>query len=110
MFGVQIGAHRAWPARLYLAQHTDGRADLSRGAVATLEGVVFDKRSLQWVQILIIGKPLNGDDLGSLMRDGKSEATVRTPTIKQNCTGTALPVIAALLRTGEPKMLAQCIK
>jgi len=75
-----------------------------------LEGVVFDKRSLQWVQVSIIGKPLDGDELGILMRDGESEATVHAPAIKQNGAGAALPVVAAFLRAGEPKVLAKYVK
>src|SRR5439155_8381959 len=55
MLGVQISAHRTGPTGLDLAQHTGGRADLPRGTVTALEGVVFDKRSLQRVQVLIIG-------------------------------------------------------
>jgi hypothetical protein len=110
MLSVQIYAHRTRPAGLDLAQHTDGRADLPRCTVAALEGVVFDKRSLQWVQILIIGESLDRDDLGTLMRDGESEATVYPPAIKQNGTGTALPMVAAFLGTGESEMLAQRIQ
>jgi hypothetical protein len=75
-----------------------------------LEGVVFDKRSLQWVQVSIIGKPLDRDDLGILMRDGESEATVHAPAIEQHGARAALPVVAALLRAGEPKVLAKYVK
>src|SRR5437763_2967192 len=110
MFCVQIGGHCTGPARLNLAQHTGGRADLPRGAVAALECVVFDKRSLQRVQVSIISKPLDRDDLGILMRDGEGKATVHAPAIKQNRTGPTLPVVTALLRTGEPKVLAKYVK
>jgi len=62
------------------------------------------------VQVLIIGKPLDRDDLGILMCDGEREAAVHAPTIKQDGTGAALPVVAAFLRTGKPKVLAQGVK
>jgi hypothetical protein len=75
-----------------------------------LEGVVFDERPLQRVQVLIIGEPLDRDNLGILMRDSEGEAAVHTPAIKQNSTGAALPVVAPFLRAGEPKVLAQCVK
>src|SRR5438046_2278969 len=110
MLSVQIYAHRTRPAGLDLAQHTYGRADLPRCTVTALEGVMFDKRSLQRVQVLIIGESLDRDDLGTLMRDGESEATVHPPTIKQNGTGTALPVVTAFLGTGESETLSQRIQ
>jgi hypothetical protein len=93
-----------------LAQHSDGRTDLSRGTVAALEGAVFDERLLQRVQVLTIGKPLDRDDLGILMRDGEGKAAVHAPTIKQHSTGATLPMVAAFLRASKPKVLAQRIK
>src|SRR5437764_1248337 len=93
-----------------LAQHSDGRTDLSRGTVAALEGVVFDERLLQRVQVLTTGKPLDRDDLGILMRDGEGKAAVHATTIKQHSTGATLPVVAAFLRTSELKVLAKRIK
>ena len=81
MLGVHIGAHRTGPARLDLAQHPDGRADLPRGTVAALEGIVFDERPLQRVQVPIIGKPLYRDDLAILMRHGKSKAAIHASAI-----------------------------
>jgi hypothetical protein len=110
MLGVQIGAHRTGPARLDLAQHTNGRADLPWGTVAALEGIVFDERPLQWVKILIVGKPLDRDNLGILMRDGKSKAAIHAPPIKQNGTRAALPMVAAFLRASKLKVLAKYVK
>jgi len=48
----QISAHRAGPAVFGLAQHADRRAELARGTVAALEGVVFDERLLEGVQVV----------------------------------------------------------
>jgi hypothetical protein len=75
-----------------------------------LEGIVFDKRSLKRVQVLIIGESLDRYDLGTLMRDGESEATVHPPAIKQNGTGAALPVVTTFLGTGEYETLAQRVQ
>ena len=83
MIGVQIGAHRAWPAGLGLAQHADRRAELSRRTVATLKGVVCDERPLEWVQVVAICRqPLDGDDLGILMRDGEGKAAIDAPPVE----------------------------
>src|SRR5258708_9154295 len=43
----QIIAHRAGPTGLGLAQHADRRAELARGTVAALEGVMVDERLLE---------------------------------------------------------------
>jgi hypothetical protein len=69
-----------------------------------------DERLLEWVQVLISSEPLDRDDLGILMCDSKGEAAIDTPAIKQNGTGTTLPMIAAFLWAGEPKVLAQRIQ
>ena len=82
MLGVQISTHRTGPTGLDLAQHTGGRADLPRGTLTALEGVVFDKRPLHRVQVLIIGEPLDRNNPGILMRDGEGEAAVHASAIK----------------------------
>jgi len=110
MISVQIGAHRAWPAGLGLAQHAGRRAELSRRTVAALECVVRDERPLEGMQGLAICKPLDGDDLGVLVRDGEREAAVYTPAIEQDGTGTALTVVAAFLGTGESETFTQRVQ
>src|SRR6266516_425092 len=110
VIGVQIGAHRTRPASFGLAQHTDRRANLSRRAVAALKCVVRDERPLEGVQGLAICKPLDGDDLGVLVRDGECEAAIHTTTIEQDGTGAALTVVAALLGTGESETFAQRVQ
>src|SRR5712691_11288582 len=58
----QISAHRTGPASLGLAQHADRRAELARGTVATLEGVMIDERLLEGVQVVSIGRqPFDGE-------------------------------------------------
>src|SRR6266702_2454408 len=50
----QIGAHHAGPTDLGLAQHADRRAELARGTVAALEGIMRNERLLEGVQVLAI--------------------------------------------------------
>ncbi len=107
---LQISAHHTGPASLGLAQHPDRRADLARGTIAALEGVVRDERPLEGVQVLAVGKPLDRDDLGILMRDGKGKAAIDASAIKQHGTGPTLSMVTAFLCAGEPKVLAQRIQ
>src|SRR5258708_1695959 len=107
----QISAHHAGPTGLDLAQHADRRAELSRGTVATLKGVVCDERLLEGVQVVAIGRqPLDGDDLGVLVRDGEGQAAIDASPVEQDGAGAALPVVAALLGAGESEPLAQRIQ
>ena len=107
----QISAHRAGPTGLGLAQHADRRANLSRGTVAALEGVMVDERLLEGMQVVAIGRqPLDGDDLGVLVRDGEGQAAIDASAIEQDDAGSALPMIAALLGAGESEPLAQRIQ
>ncbi len=71
---------------------------------------MLDERPLQRVQALAVGKPLDGDDLGVLVRDGEREAAIHAPAIEQDGTGTALPMVAALLGTGESETFAQRVQ
>ncbi len=107
----QIVAHRAWPASLDLAQHADRRAELPWGTVAALEGVMVDERLLESMQVVAIGRqPLDGDDLGVLVRDSQGQAAIDASSVEQDGAGPALPVVAALLGAGEAEPLAQCIQ
>ncbi len=103
----QIGAHRAGPTGLGLAQHAERRADLPRGTVAALERVVRNERLVEGVQVVAIGRQsLDGNDLGVLVGDGEGEAAIDAPAIEQDGAGAALPVVAALLGAGEAEPLA----
>src|SRR6266705_1541167 len=88
----QIVAHRAGPAGLDLAQHADRRAELARGTVATLEGVMVDERLLERMQVVAtLRQPLDGDDLSILLRDGEGQAARDAPAVEQDGAGAALP-------------------
>src|SRR6266496_3760923 len=70
-----------------------------------------DERLLEGVQVGAIGRqPFDGDDLGVLIRDGEGEAAIDASAVEQDGTGAALPVVAALLGSGESEPLAQRIE
>ena len=62
------------------------------------------------MQVLTVGKPLDGDDLGVLVCDGEREAAIDAPPVEQDGAGSALPVVAAFLGAGESEPLAQRIQ
>ncbi len=107
----QISAHRAGPTGPGLAQHAERRAELSWGTVAALKRVVRDERLLEGVQVVAICRqPLDGDDLGILVRDSEGQAAIDASPVEQDGAGAALPVVAALLGAGESEPLAQRIQ
>jgi hypothetical protein len=63
------------------------------------------------MQVFAIGRqPLDGDDLDVLMRDGEGEAAIDASPVEQDGAGAALPVVAALLGTGESETFAQRVQ
>jgi hypothetical protein len=102
----QVGRDDTGPPGLGLAQHPDCRTDLSWSTITALEGVVVDERLLEWMQLLLLSKALDRDDPGVLMGNGKGQATIHAPAIKQHGTGSALSMITTFLRAGEPQVLA----
>jgi hypothetical protein len=75
-----------------------------------LEGIVLNERALEWMEILAISQPFDGDDLRVLKGDGEAEAARDSSTIYQDSTRATLAMVATLLRTGNPKALAQCVQ
>jgi hypothetical protein len=70
-----------------------------------------DECLLEGVQVVAICRqPLDGDDLGILVRDGEGQAAIDASPIEQDGAGAALPVVAALLGAGESEPLAQRIQ
>jgi hypothetical protein len=68
-----------------------------------------DERPLQRMQVSV-AKPLGGDDLRVLMCDRQCEAAERAAPIQKDRAGAAPPVVAALLRAGNPQPLLQRIQ
>ncbi len=60
--------------------------------------------------LAICRQPLDGDDLGLLVRDGEGQAAIDAPPVEQDGAGAALPVVAALLGACECEPLAQRIQ
>ena len=98
----------ARPAGARPRQHAHRRADLARRAVAALERIVLDERLLQRMQ-LVARRP----DPRSVTTSAPSCATASArqrcvaAAVDQHRAGTALAVVAALLRAGQPELLAQ---
>jgi hypothetical protein len=95
------------PAGLDLLQHPHRRDDLARRAVAALEAVARDERPLHRMQLPVRGQPLGRDDLGAVVPDSERETAIDPMAVEQDRAGTALPVVAALLRAGDGQALAQ---
>jgi hypothetical protein len=63
---------------------------------------VFNERLLEGMQVVAtLRQPLDGDDLGVLVRDGEGQAAIDASAIEQDGAGSALPMIAALLGAGD---------
>src|SRR5262249_17297918 len=88
----------------------DGGADLTRGAVAALEGIMLDERLLQGVQGVSFCKSLDGDNPRPLLHDRKREAGIDAPPVDQHGAGAALAVVAAFFGSGEIEMKTQRIE
>ncbi len=72
---------------------------------------MVDERLLEGMQVVSIGRqPFDGEDLGVLVRDGEGQAAIDASSVKQDGAGSALPVVAAFLWSGDPEPLAQRIQ
>jgi hypothetical protein len=86
------------------------RHDLSRRAIAALEGVLVDEGLLHRMQLAVLRKPLDGGDLLAFGGQRQRQAGEHAAAFNQHRAGAALAVIAALLAAGQAKMLAQCVQ
>ena len=84
-----------------LGMHADRRHDLTRRAVAALEGVVLEERSLNGMQFITPRKTFDGRNLPTLVHDGESQAGVDADAVDVYGACAALTVIATLLRAGK---------
>ncbi len=101
---------RARPTSCELREHPDRRADLPWGAVTALERVVVQECLRNGVQRAVVGQAIGGDDLGAVVRDRQCQAGQRAASIDQHRAGTALAVVAALLRAHVAQPLAAQIQ
>src|SRR5262249_20198484 len=81
---------------------------LARRTVAALEGVVVDERLLHRVERAVgFGQSFDRRDAAALRGGGERETREYPAAVDQHRARSALAVIAAFLRTGQPGMLAQ---
>src|ERR1700758_3937502 len=78
-------------ARLFQQRYR--RHDLAGGAVAALESIVFQKRSLHGMQFAVGGQAFNSGDAIALVHDGEGEAGIYAAAIDVHGAGTALTVV-----------------
>lgn len=89
---------------------SDGRDDLPRRAIAALKGVLIDEGLLHRMKRAArFAEPLDGRDRAA-NRDSEGQAAEDPCAVDEHRAGSTLAVITALFRTGQSKMLAQCIE
>src|SRR3954452_1042335 len=97
-------------AGMSLLQQRDGRADVSRRAVAALESVIADERGLHRMQRSVRRETFNRGDPLARVHDRQRQAGVVTAAINQHRARAARTLIATFFRAGEIEMLAQCVE
>jgi hypothetical protein len=107
---AHIGGHVAGVASSGLLQKRDGRANLSRRAVAALETIVLQERTLHGMQLIALRQTLYGCDLLAFMRYGQRETAIDAAAIGQDSARAALSMVATLFRAGELKLFPQKVK
>jgi hypothetical protein len=75
-----------------------------------LKGIVLDERLLDRRQLVTVGQTLDGDYLSAVVSDREGETGIHATPVEQDRAGSALPVIAALLRAGERELLTQKVE
>src|SRR5262245_51377334 len=89
----------------------DCRHDLARRAVAALEGILSGKGGLHRVQLGTLRRQtFDSRDRTSLNLCSEREAGENALAADMDRTGSALPLVATLLRAGEAQILAQGIE
>jgi hypothetical protein len=68
------------------------------------------KCGLHWMQVAVFLQSLDGRYLIAGVHHSERQAAVDALSIDNHRTGTALPLVTPLLRTGQPEMLTQRIK
>src|SRR3982074_848703 len=108
--GRDVRRRIAWPTCLVFSQQRDRRANLTGGAIPTLQSIMANKCGLHWVQIAVFFQTLDGRYLVARMHHGERQTAVDALSIDDHRAGATLSLAAALLRTGQPEMLTQRIE
>jgi len=80
----------------------DRGADLARCAVAALETIVLQEGRLDGMQLVAFGQSFDGGNLVAFMHYREAQAGIDPPAVDQHGARAALPMVAALLCSGEP--------
>ena len=112
---AQIAAHAfadafGVVAGLALADQPDRAHDLARRAEPALEAVMGDEGGLHRMEPVALGKTLDGQHLGAVQAHRQRKAGIDAPPVDQHRAGAALAAVAALLRSGQDKPLAQKVE
>jgi hypothetical protein len=95
--------------RLTLPDQGDGRADLTRRTVSTLEGIMVDERLLHRVEGITGGEAFYCGDLRAIFHDGESHAGQHSFSVDQDGAGPALAVIAPFPGSWQVEVFAEKI-
>src|SRR5215469_16049653 len=100
----------AWPACPVLGEHRYGGADLAGRAIPTLQAIMAHERGLHRMESVLLGQALDGGDLVTIMHHRERQAAIDALSVDDDRAGAALSLVAALLRAGQPEILAQRIE
>ena len=93
-----------------LGDQAGGRTNLTRRAVAALEGVAIDEGPLKGVQDVAFGETFDRRDLGAVFHDREGETRIDAFAVHENRARAALPVVASLFRSGQAELFAESVK
>lgn len=91
-------------------EHPHCGADLSGSAEAALQSVQAHEGLLDRRQVALARQSVDGRDRGAVGSDREGEAGDDPPAVAQHRAGTALPVVASLLRSGAAEVLPQHVE
>jgi hypothetical protein len=93
-----------------LFSEAECRADLTGCAVAALKAIMLDERCLEWMQVSIGGDPFDRRDGATFILHRQGKARHDAFAVHQYGARTTRTLIAALLGTGQMKMIPQEIE
>src|SRR5712691_12687851 len=88
-------------------EQVGGRHDQARGAEAALDGAALAESLLHRVQPLAFGEPLDRDDAVPVRLRRQHEARTDERAVEQHRAGTALALLAGVLRARQAEPLAE---
>jgi hypothetical protein len=107
---ARFGTDGAGGAGFHLGDAGDGGADLARGAVTALEGVVLDEGGLDGRQLSALRDAFDGRDLRALVHDRQGQAGIDAAAVDEDGAGAALATVAAFLGAGQAEYFTQGVE